>query len=63
MEIHAQTSPKSERVYYIDWLRVIAVLLLILFHSARIFDIWDPFYAKNAATSSFLSYTVITFLN
>ncbi len=63
MEIHSQTISKSERVYYIDWLRVIAVLLLILYHSARIFDIGDPFYAKNAATSSFLSYAVITFLN
>jgi glucan biosynthesis protein C len=54
---------KFERVYYIDWLRVTAVLLLILFHSARVFDIWDPFYAKNATTSSFLSYSLITFLN
>lgn len=63
MEIHSRTGARPERVYYIDWLRVLAVLLLIPFHSARIFDIWDPFYAKNAATSSFLSYSVITFLN
>jgi glucan biosynthesis protein C len=59
----AKSELKLERVYYIDWLRVLAVLLLILFHSARIFDIWDPFYAKNSTTSSFLSYSVITFLN
>jgi glucans biosynthesis protein C len=63
MQIYSQTKTKLERVYYIDWLRVIAVLLLILFHTARIFDIWDPFYVKNAETSSFLSYSVITFLN
>lgn len=61
METDSQNKPK--RIYYIDWLRVIAVLLLILFHTARIFDIWDPFYAKNATTSAFLSYTVVTFLN
>ncbi len=60
MEINPQIKPK--RIYYIDWLRVMAVALLILFHTARIFDIWDPFYAKNATTSPFLSYTVITFL-
>jgi glucans biosynthesis protein C len=54
---------KPQRVDYIDWLRVLSVLLLIPFHTARIFDIWDPFYTKNAATSSFLSYSVITFLN
>ncbi len=63
MENRVQTDPKYDRVYYIDWLRVIAVLLLILFHTARIFDIWDPFYVKNATTSSFLSYAVILFLN
>ncbi len=63
MENQVQMKPTAERVYYIDWLRVIAVLLLILFHTARIFDIWDPFYTKNAETSSFLSYAVILFLN
>ncbi len=54
---------KPERIYFIDWLRVLAVLLLILFHTARIFDIFDPFYVKNASTSSFLSYSIIVFLN
>ncbi len=63
MEIQVTAKARPERVYYVDWLRVLAVLLLIPFHTARIFDIWDPFYAKNATTSSFLSYSVITFLN
>jgi glucan biosynthesis protein C len=63
MKNYLASESKIQRVYYIDWLRVIAVLLLILFHSARIFDIWDPFYVKNATRSSFLSYSVITILN
>lgn len=41
---------KPERRHDIDWLRVLAVLLLIYFHSARIFDPWG-FYVKNEPSS------------
>lgn len=51
------------RRYDIDWLRVIAVFLLIPFHTARIFDIFEPFYAKNPETSAALSFGVIALLN
>ncbi len=44
------------RQHYIDWLRIIAVLLLIPFHTARIFDIWEPNYVKNDTLSPLLSY-------
>ncbi len=54
---------RPDRRYDIDWLRVIAVFLLIPFHTARIFDIWEPFYAKNVETSAALSYSVIALLN
>jgi glucan biosynthesis protein C len=37
---------KHDRRHELDWLRVLAVLLLIYFHSARIFDFGD-FYVKN----------------
>jgi peptidoglycan/LPS O-acetylase OafA/YrhL len=47
----------------LDWLRVGAVLLLIPFHSARVFDTLDPFYAKSAQRSALLSWAVIEFLN
>ena len=47
------------RAHYIDWLRVIAVLVLVPFHTARIFDIWEPFYAKNDQVSGALSYVLI----
>jgi peptidoglycan/LPS O-acetylase OafA/YrhL len=29
---------QRDRVYYIDWLRLMAVLLLFFFHTARVFD-------------------------
>lgn len=48
----------SKRVHYIDALRVLAVLLLIPFHSARVFDTWEPFYAKNPQLSAALSWFV-----
>jgi peptidoglycan/LPS O-acetylase OafA/YrhL len=40
----------SERRHELDWLRVLAVLLLIYFHSARVFDLGD-FYVKNHTLS------------
>jgi glucan biosynthesis protein C len=52
-----------KRIHYIDWLRVLAVLALFPYHSARIFDTFEPFYTKSAATSAALSWGVISFLN
>jgi glucans biosynthesis protein C len=45
---------RSERVYYIDWLRIMAVFLLFFFHTARIFDPWENFYIQNAQKSLFI---------
>jgi len=53
---------KPARRYDIDWLRVLAVLLLLPFHSARIFDTLGPFYVKNAVLSDALSYFVFYML-
>jgi len=41
----------SERLYYIDWLRVLGVVVVLIFHSARFFDLigWD---LKNKEVSS-----------
>jgi glucan biosynthesis protein C len=55
--------PKPERRNDIDWMRILAVLLLIPFHTARIFDIFEPFYVKNAELSAWLSYLVVYFLS
>jgi peptidoglycan/LPS O-acetylase OafA/YrhL len=51
----------AERRHDLDWLRIFAVLLLIYFHSARIFD-YDRFYVKNAVPSFGLA-AFIVFLN
>ena len=47
---------KPERRYYIDWLRVIIVLLLIPFHAARVFDTSETFYVQNEVLSSKLTF-------
>jgi glucan biosynthesis protein C len=39
------------RVYFIDWLRILAVLLLLPFHTLRVFDEADPFYVKASPVS------------
>lgn len=54
---------KPARVHYIDWLGIFAVVLLVPFHTARVFDIWEAFYVKNAQTSAALSYGILAFLN
>jgi glucan biosynthesis protein C len=54
---------KSRRRYDIDWLRALAVLALIPFHTARIFDIWEPFYAKSDQVSRALTYIFIGGVN
>ena len=51
----------TTRRYDIDWLRIIAVLLLFPFHVARIFNVDEQFYAKSAVLSKGLTY-VITYL-
>lgn len=37
------------RRYGFDWLRIIVILLLFPFHTARVFDVWEPNYVKDAA--------------
>jgi glucans biosynthesis protein C len=42
---------KTDRLYFIDWLRVGAMALLIFYHSGRLFND-DAWHLKNATTSS-----------
>lgn len=49
-----QKELKNERLYYLDWLRVFAVLLLVPFHTGMIFVHW-VFHIKNDVTSTGLT--------
>ena len=51
-------SVKPERRYDVDWLRVLAVLLLFPFHTARIFDTFGNWYVKNDQLSQALTYFI-----
>ena len=54
----ATQEARPERRYDIDWLRVLAVLMLFPFHTARIFDTFGPFYVKNETLSDALTYFI-----
>lgn len=48
-----------QRQHYVDWLRVLAVLLLFPFHVSRVFNEGEPFYVK----SEYLSVTLSSVLD
>lgn len=53
----------AKRLYYIDWLRILAVLLLLPFHTSRVFNGWmidgqlvgEDFYIKSVHISEWLA--------
>lgn len=57
--VSGTAAAQKERRYDIDWLRILAVLTLFVFHAARIFDIYGPFYAKNKEVSAALTHIII----
>ena len=56
--IATSTGLMNERRMDIAWLRILAVLLLFPFHTARVFDIWGEFYVKNDQLSTALTYLI-----
>lgn len=48
------TGGPSPRVHYVDWLRVLAVLLLFPFHVSRVFN-FEPFYVKSVVEYAWLN--------
>jgi len=51
MTQNTQTSTKPARLYYIDWLRVLAILGVFLFHAVHPFDSAVDWHIKNAEQS------------
>jgi glucan biosynthesis protein C len=51
MTLPPVTQPVKSRIYYIDWLRVLAMLGIFLFHNARFYDVFSDWHVKNAQTS------------
>ena len=56
-----QQQLKNERLYYLDWLRVFAVMLLIPYHTGAIFANID-FHIKNNVTSTGIT-TIMGFID
>lgn len=50
--------PGHERIYYIDWLRVLAMFSVFLFHNARFFDSISDWHVKNSTTDMVASYVI-----
>ncbi len=52
------STPTSIRLHYLDWLRVIAILMVFLFHAMHVFD-QGGWHIKNADQSEILTILII----
>ena len=48
----------QNRLYFLDWLRVLAMFGIFFFHNARLFDEFNDWHVKNATTNLGASITV-----
>ncbi|MFC2019233.1 acyltransferase family protein [Chloroflexota bacterium] len=46
----SNVTTKPARLYCLDWLRVLAMVGIFLFHNARLFDVFTDWHVKNATT-------------
>jgi peptidoglycan/LPS O-acetylase OafA/YrhL len=52
------STEKSVRLHYLDWLQILAVLIVFLFHSVHPFDDLFPWHIKNAERSMLANFFV-----
>jgi hypothetical protein len=53
-----RSTPDSARLHYLDWLRVLAILMVFLFHAVHPFDFGD-WQVKNTEQSEIISIILI----
>ena len=46
-----KTVESPPRLYYLDWLRVLAMAGIYFFHNARFYDAFSDWHVRNATTS------------
>jgi glucan biosynthesis protein C len=56
------TNQKQERQYYIDWLRILLIISVFLFHNGMIFNTWS-WHIKNDLQYDGLLQQIMTFLH
>jgi len=56
----SSTTTRPVRLYYMDWLRIIAILAVFFYHSDKLFDYWG-FHIKNAVTNLASSIHIVFF--
>ncbi len=49
-DVGSSVTTKLARLYYLDWLRVLAMVGIFFFHNARFFDVFTDWHVKNATT-------------
>ncbi len=57
-----EIEPRSDRQYYIDWLRILLIISVYLFHVGMIFNTWD-WHVKNDVQYGGLLKQVMVFLH
>lgn len=56
-----QDAIKKERMYDLDWLRVIAIIILLFFHAGMVFISWTWYFMQDSQTSVFLDEMTLFF--
>jgi glucans biosynthesis protein C len=52
------SEPASGRRYDLDWMRLIAIVILLFFHTGMLFNTWD-WHIKNSETSASFTYWMV----
>jgi len=58
----SEIAETPSRLFYIDWLRVLAMVGIFFFHNARFYDVFTDWHVKNASIN-FGASAVVAFMN